>query len=405
MKTYPINSIYLKNRMAELGLKQWWLAEQIGVDKKTILRWRDGVVKTIKSENLESLIQILECTKEDLIQSEGDFYLATVDEQKNAAKLLMASSIVDKLGPIGEWNVIESLLKATIVENLPLSVLGEMYAQLTVSLWRQSKINEADHCNKKTEEIARRLDDKILLAKALLSKANIYSWEGNIKDSIKTYQECLSLEKYIEEKLLGAIHSNLGAAYFEVRQLILAKDFQLKAISHFQFGGKPTNLSIAYCHLSFIHLEQKELKQARDSIIKSIEYAKIDEYKRGLSMGALVLSEIEAYENNIDVSLKFLSDGLEGFKAQGIAEGLNFEFAGRVLRILGQFQKSKEMLLHGISLSKNFPLSEAALNSELGKTLKLLNDKNYIVCFERAIELYKSSEVEERVKIIQEYVT
>jgi hypothetical protein len=61
--------------------------------------------------------------------------LATPADQKQAAQLLANSSLVDKLGPIGEWHVIESMLKAIIVPNLPLNVLGELYNQLTVASW------------------------------------------------------------------------------------------------------------------------------------------------------------------------------------------------------------------------------------------------------------------------------
>lgn len=42
-----LNSIYLKNRIAELGIKQWWLAEQVDVDRKTFIRWTQGKVKSL----------------------------------------------------------------------------------------------------------------------------------------------------------------------------------------------------------------------------------------------------------------------------------------------------------------------------------------------------------------------
>jgi len=48
-----IDAIFLKNRIAELGFKQWWLAEQIDVDKKTVLRWIQGQVRFIQIKNAE----------------------------------------------------------------------------------------------------------------------------------------------------------------------------------------------------------------------------------------------------------------------------------------------------------------------------------------------------------------
>ena len=46
-----LNSAWLRNRVAELGLKQWWPAEQIGVDKKTVIRWLHGHVRSIQPAN------------------------------------------------------------------------------------------------------------------------------------------------------------------------------------------------------------------------------------------------------------------------------------------------------------------------------------------------------------------
>src|SRR6478735_23821 len=108
-----LNSIFLKNKITELGIKQWWLAEQVGVDRKTVTRWLQGQVRSIQIENAETLTKILKCSTEELSLNDASEQLATPEDQKQAASLLASSSLLEKLGPIGEWNVIESLLKAT----------------------------------------------------------------------------------------------------------------------------------------------------------------------------------------------------------------------------------------------------------------------------------------------------
>lgn len=37
-----LNPTWLRNRLAQQGLRQWWLAEQLGADRKTVLRWVNG---------------------------------------------------------------------------------------------------------------------------------------------------------------------------------------------------------------------------------------------------------------------------------------------------------------------------------------------------------------------------
>jgi tetratricopeptide (TPR) repeat protein len=363
-----LHSVFLKNRIAELGIKQWWLAEQIGVDRKTVIRWVQGQVKHIQTANAEALAKILQCEVRDLsLQSEAE-QLASVEDQKNAASLITASSLIDKLGPIGEWNVIEGLLKATVVPHLPLRVLGELYNQLTVASWRQSKIDQAAAYNAKAEEIARKCQDKSVLAGALLSKANILSWRGKTKSAIDTYQECLQLERFLEPRAIGSTYSNLGAVLYEAGDLERGEELQKKALEVFQFHGKPMNLSIAWCHLAIIYLQKEEVPEASHATEKSISLARQDEYKRGQQMGELLRAEVLARQKREKEARAALDKGLEGFAQLGIEEGLNYEFAGRVLRILGDHAESARKLRHGISLSGEFPLSLAALHAELAKT-------------------------------------
>lgn len=65
-KDLLLNSIFLKNKLVENGIKQWWLAEQVGVDRKTVVRWVQGKVKSIQSENAEALCKILNCSLDNL---------------------------------------------------------------------------------------------------------------------------------------------------------------------------------------------------------------------------------------------------------------------------------------------------------------------------------------------------
>ncbi|MGZ5280378.1 MAG: helix-turn-helix transcriptional regulator, partial [Pseudobdellovibrionaceae bacterium] len=61
-----LNHVFLKNRVTELGIKQWWLAEQVGVDRKTVIRWIQGQVKSVQIENAEKLAKILDCHVDEL---------------------------------------------------------------------------------------------------------------------------------------------------------------------------------------------------------------------------------------------------------------------------------------------------------------------------------------------------
>ena len=220
-----------------------------------------GQVRSIHSDNAIALAKVLDCQVSDLIVANEADQMASVEDQKRAAALITTSSLIDKLGPIGEWNVIEAMLKATIVPNLPVNILAEVYNQLAVASWRQSKIDQADLYNQKAEELARRSGDQAALGNALLSKANIFSWRGKTDQSIQTYKVCLSLETYLTPRTIGSVFSNLGAVLYESGHLEEGEDLQEKAIEAFSFDGTPTNLSIAWCHLAMINLEREQVAQ------------------------------------------------------------------------------------------------------------------------------------------------
>ena len=63
---FNLHSAWLRNRITELGLKQWWLAEQLLVDRKTVLRWVNGQVRTIQRDNAVALAAILGCRLDEL---------------------------------------------------------------------------------------------------------------------------------------------------------------------------------------------------------------------------------------------------------------------------------------------------------------------------------------------------
>jgi len=396
-----LNHVFLKNRVTELGIKQWWLAEQVGVDRKSVIRWMQGQVKSVQIENAEKLAKILNCKVDDLTLNNEADQLATTEDQKAAAASLISSSFIEKLGPIGEWNVIESFLKATVVPNLPLNILGELYDKLTVASWRQSKIDQAALYNAKTEEIARKTDDKTLLASALLSKANICSWRGEIAKAAELYRQCLTLEKYIGLRTLGSIYSNLGAGLYEAGDLETGKELVCKSIEIFNEGGKPVNLSIAHAHLAIIALQRNEVDPAEHEIQVSIRYANMEDYRRGKIGGKLLLAEVAAHRGFKSDVHQLVGEGLKEFSEMNINEGLNFEQAGRAHRLLGEFEKAEGYFLRGISISNEFPVYQAALYAELALVLKIQSRAEWIEKARNAIDIYGKCQCPLRVQSLK----
>lgn len=363
--TIVLNSAWLRNRIAELGLKQWWLAEQVGVDKKTVIRWMHGHVRSIQASNAAALAGVLGCRAADLELPRGAVDLATAADQRAAAALLATSSLLDKLGPVGEWDVIESLLKAVAVPDLPLHVLGTLYNRLCIACWRQDKMAQAEAYNDAAFDAARRCGDQALLAGAHASRANLLHWRGSCVQARVHYRAGLELARFIEPAAIGGLHCNLGASLYETGNLDAGEQELSEALAHYRFCGSAMQLSIAHCHLAMLALRRGDLPAARVHTEASEAHALQADYRRGVATGALLHADIDARLGNASAAQGALERGLAAFTALGISEGPNCEIEGRVMRLLQRPVEARRALAEGLRLSAAFPLELGRLHAEL----------------------------------------
>ena len=238
------------------------------------------------------------------------------------------------------------------------------------------------------------------MAHALLSEANLFSWKGFTTQSIDTYKKVVDLEKFISHKTLGAAFSNLGAVLYETGHLSDGKAYLEKSIQLFLIDGTSMNLSIADGHLAMLELRKNSLEESRMFANRSLELAQSFDYLRGIHMNGLILSEIEARLGQVGTSEKLLQSSLTGFESLKVNEGLNFEFAGRICRLLKQNERSFDFLQKGVEISHAYPLIQAALYRELALTEQTLN-KDPMDSFIKSLQLFnqcqaplKAAEVE-----------
>lgn len=366
--TFPLNSAWLRNRVAELGLKQWWLAEQIGVDKKTVIRWLHGHVRSIQMSNALALARVLGSPVGELALPRETLDLASADDQRAAAALLATSTLVDKLGPVGEWDVIESIVKAVAVPDLPLHVLGTLYNRLCIACWRQSKIDQAEAYNRAGFDAARRCGDMALLADAHASRANLLHWRGACAEAIQEYRAGLALARYLEPLALGGLHCNLGASLYETGEVDEGERELNEALAHYRFDGGAMQRSIVHCHLAMLALMRADVPAAREHSEASVAHARQVDYRRGVATGSLLFAEIDARCGHAGAALENLQLGLAGFATLGIKEGPNCEIAGRVMRLLQRLDDSRRVLAEGLHFSAAYPLELGRLHTEIARS-------------------------------------
>lgn len=354
-----LDSTWLRNRLARLGLKQWWLAEQVGVDRRTVMRWVNGQVRTVQPANARALAAVLGCRIEEMLLREPAAALASPADQRAAGRAIAGARLLERLGPAHEWDVAEQLLKAVAVPDLPLDVLGDLYHQLCVACWRQDKLDEAARHNAAALDLAQRANDHALRARALGSRANLRFWRGETAAALADWRDALALGEWLEPRERGSLHSNLGAALYETGHLDEGGRELEAALEHFADGGTPMQLSIAHGHLALLALERDDAAAAAREAPRSEALARRAGYRRGLALAPLLRAGAAALRGDEATAREAIGEGLAAFAALGIREALNQRLAARALARLGRSDEALHALAVGWPWSERFPLERA----------------------------------------------
>lgn len=355
-----LNPTWLRNRVAELGLRQWWLAEQLGVDRRTVLRWVNGQVRTIQPDRAEALAGVLGCRVTELLLHEPSTQLASAEDQRRAGQALAASQLLDRLGPVGEWDVAEQLIRAAAVPDLPVDVLGRLYHQLCVACWRQDKLAEAAAHNATTLELAGRCGDQSLRADALGSRANLAFWRGDLDAALATWQEALALSPWLTSRQRGALLSNLGAALVDTGQPEAGRGHLLAARVCFEAEGTPMNHAIVHGNLALLALQLGDDAGVADHSQRARQHAQRGDYRRGLALSDLLDAAVAGYRQDRAAVQALLPRGLAAFAEQGIAESLNHRLAAEAWLALGDTQAAQAATAEALRLAAPFPVERRA---------------------------------------------
>jgi transcriptional regulator with XRE-family HTH domain len=124
-------------------MKQWWVAKQLGVHRKTVSRWINRHVRTTTNELAEALAALLRVSVSEILAVSGTERFASVADQIAAARLFRHSRLIDRLGPVGEWETIERLIRATMVGGVGRETRSNLPNQLSIAAGRRGDITRA----------------------------------------------------------------------------------------------------------------------------------------------------------------------------------------------------------------------------------------------------------------------
>ncbi|MBT3981617.1 MAG: helix-turn-helix domain-containing protein [Bacteriovoracaceae bacterium] len=361
-ESFPINITFLENRICELDLKQWWVAENIGVDRKTLARWLSGKVKNIKRDNLLALAHTLECEIDDLILKSDTLVVSSRAEQSEAAKRIVEDKLLEILTPSGDWPLLESIVKSTMEPGLSKHLLGKLYNYLSICSWRQDRLEKAFDYAMQALEIGEKINSPVVVYAARSNLGIIHHYRAELEKARGHYLECIDHDKYFESpKIKGSSLSNLAMLYCDLGEYKLSIETQKKSIEVFETLGLPLNLSIAHCAMGLTLEQLGSWEQALAEFVLSGELATSCGYKRGVAAGLLYRCT-SLYHLDLKVeALDYLGQGIAEYQKLNIEEALNYSFGMKIYGLEGNSEKFDELFVRARPLADDYPLERAGL--------------------------------------------
>lgn len=405
--TIAINTHFINNRIQELRLKRSWLAERIGVDKKTISRWTTGKVKRIAKCNAEALARCLECTVEELCDDADIHVLGTQLDRDLAAKEIISEDLLLLLSPTGNWRLIETIIKSTISPGLNKESIGRLYNWLSITKWRMKNYEDARVFADKALKIGTEIEDEAICVKALFNLGTIDSLIGRNGAALESYLKCYDLKECFETTGdLASLCTNLSMVYRDLGYFHESIHYQKEAVRLFDADKKQYNLSIAYQCFGYIYTEIGEFEKAVKSLNIAIDYAKNSNYQAGILIITLYKLDALSLSNRFEEIDDDIKVYIEKFLNEEYSDYFCFEYIARYYRLIGKLKEAKKAIEKGLEKIHHNPVAMASLWHERARLALVLDDpedeKKYR---EKGNQIYKNIGSNKRVieKVIPEY--
>lgn len=382
------------------NVKQWWLARMIGVDRKTVSRWVSGKVKRLDRQNATLLAKHLECRLEDLTAPDETDVYATREEQRAAARLVDEKDLLGILSPSDNWQLAETLIKATLEPNLPLRELGQLYNLLSIATWRQGHYDEGARHARRALEIGEQLGEKAIVFKSHFNMATIHSMQSRHRLSLELYARCLEQPGYFDSpRDHASTHFNIGMVYRDFARFPESLAAIDEAIRRFGELDLDFNLAIAWVGRGTVETELGRLDTARSSLERARHHADRGKVNRYQVATDLYLGEVLCLEGRIDEARPLILQGFEGLTRFPVHDLQCHEIVTRFHRRAGDLDAADRVYATGLAATAGFPTHHALLLQEGSRLAHARHDP--VLAGARAGEanaLFRGMDLEARVR-------
>lgn len=241
-----------------------------------------------------------------------------------------------------------------------LTLKGEMLRNF--GEWEQ-----AMNCYEKSLNLAKELDDRMMVAKSLFEKGVIYYRQGDCVNAIELYRKSLEIFKKLGDmSSVSRIYNSLGVVYWQSHELDKSIEFYIKSLKISKELKDKHGIARAHNNLGIIYWEKGELDKALELYTKGLELSEDLGDKRTVAILYDNIGEVYRLKGDRENAFKFYNDSLN------LSEELGFKWQiAEVYRNLGRIyegEKREDYLKRSLEL-----FEQLGAKKEVEEVRKVMN--------------------------------
>jgi tetratricopeptide (TPR) repeat protein len=359
--TVFLDTSFVETRMAQLGVKQYWLAEQLGVSPRTVLRWVNGQVRRIQREHLAPLAALLECTPDQLSPTAGDD-AGVADARAEAARRIADEDILTLLTPTSSYPMAEALIKASLTPGLASHTRGKLLNMLSLAVGRQFRIEEAIAYAAQAAEIGRDLGNQVMVVRAWYAEGMARLYAGEIAEARRRFQRCVDDLDYLDEDYDAAMAwFGLGACQGYDGEIESALASLARSIAELEPLARPMDQSMPLDVRGVLLLEAKRLDEARADLERSLELATRIGWNSGKGRATAALAHVAAQRGELAGGVELYENALAIVREERFVHPQLFLSGAHVHRLAGNIERALAELERGLDFAEKYRPEREAL--------------------------------------------
>lgn len=349
-QTLLLNAHALAQQLSAQGMEQWWVAERLGVSRRSVNRWLSGAVKRINRDNLQQLARLLGCGEEALLAPGEEEVFATRADQALAMQELLSSEAVFHAAE--QNSLYETMLRAVLHPGLSLYQRCVLFTRLMVAAAKQGKFEASRRYAQLALDCARAGNDSAYEHAIHINLGAMEAEAGNLGEARRLFETTLATQATVgKPHHLVSITNNLGNLLRLQGELEAARHCSTEAVRLAESGGRAMQLLNALISLADLELDCRDWAAARIVLLQALALDCRPPQVRRQAEARLSLAVIDAEEGQPAKALAALAVELPLLRSYDYFSQPPQLNAARILRLAGKLDAARKELDEGLLAS------------------------------------------------------